>query len=100
MFLIPSNMLLHSCQLYVLYYLKTNGFVLYVLLQYKQETSSLKATPGELLLTSNNIRSLQDLHYFFAALSRRSSDTQAPLNITQLETVIEQDFLEKMPAAR
>ncbi|XP_076237177.1 protein DOP1 homolog isoform X6 [Calliopsis andreniformis] len=68
--------------------------------KYKQETSSIKVTPGELLLTSNNIRSLQDLHYFFTALSRRSSDTQAPLNITQLETVIEQDFLEKLPAAR
>ncbi|KZC07062.1 Protein dopey-1 like protein [Dufourea novaeangliae] len=68
--------------------------------KYKQDTSSVKVTPGELLLTSNNIRSLQDLHYFFTTLSRRSSDTQAPLNITQLETVIEQDFLEKMPAAR
>ncbi|KOC60909.1 Protein dopey-1 like protein [Habropoda laboriosa] len=68
--------------------------------KYKQGTSSMKAIPGELLLTSNNIRSLQDLHYFFTTLSRRSSDTQAPLNITQLETVIEQDFLEKMPAAR
>ncbi|XP_076753567.1 protein DOP1 homolog isoform X2 [Xylocopa sonorina] len=68
--------------------------------KYKQEASSAMAKPGELLLTSNNIRSLQDLHYFFTTLSRRSSDTQAPLNITQLETVIEQDFLEKMPAAR
>ncbi|KAK9297047.1 hypothetical protein QLX08_009141 [Tetragonisca angustula] len=68
--------------------------------KYKQEVSTAKAVPGELLLTSNNIRSLQDLHYFFTTLSRRSSDTQAPLNITQLETVIEQDFLEKMPAAR
>ncbi|CAL7952170.1 unnamed protein product [Xylocopa violacea] len=68
--------------------------------KYKQEASSAKAKSGELLLTSNNIRSLQDLHYFFTTLSRRSSDTQAPLNITQLETVIEQDFLEKMPAAR
>lgn len=73
---------------------------MYILLQYKQDQSSAKATPGELLLTSNNIHSLQDLHHFFTALSRRSSDTQAPLNITQLETVIEQDFLEKMPAAR
>ncbi|XP_053971376.1 protein dopey-1 homolog isoform X2 [Hylaeus volcanicus] len=68
--------------------------------KYKQDQNSTKATPGELLLTSNNIRSLQDLHYFFTTLSRRSSDSQAPLNITQLETVIEQDFLEKMPAAR
>ncbi|KOX80596.1 Protein dopey-1 like protein [Melipona quadrifasciata] len=68
--------------------------------KYKQEVSTAKVVPGELLLTSNNIRSLQDLHYFFTTLSRRSSDTQAPLNITQLETVIEQDFLEKMPAAR
>nr|XP_034191282.1 protein dopey-1 homolog isoform X4 [Osmia lignaria] len=68
--------------------------------KYKQEPNPVKATAGELLLTSNNIRSLQDLHYFFTTLSRRSSDTQAPLNITQLETVIEQDFLEKMPAAR
>lgn len=68
--------------------------------QYKQETSSKKTIPGELLLTSNNIRSLQDLHYFFTTLSHRSNDTQTPLNITQVETVIEQDFLEKMPAAR
>ncbi|XP_076619120.1 protein DOP1 homolog isoform X1 [Colletes latitarsis] len=68
--------------------------------KYKQDQSFVKAAPGELLLTSNNIRSLQDLHYFFTTLSRRSSDTQAPLNITQLDTVIEQDFLEKMPAAR
>ncbi|XP_076277872.1 protein DOP1 homolog isoform X2 [Lasioglossum baleicum] len=68
--------------------------------KYKQETGAAKATPGELLLTSNNIRSLQDLHYFFTTLSCRSGDTQTPLNITQLETVIEQDFLEKMPASR
>lgn len=68
--------------------------------KYKQETNSTKTISGELLLTSNNIRSLQDLHYFFTTLSRRSSDTQASLNITQVETVIEQDFLEKMPAAR
>lgn len=70
------------------------------LFQYKQEANTVKAVPGELLLTSNNIRSLQDLHYFFTTLSRRSSDTQTPLNVTQLEAVIEQDFLEKMPAAR
>ncbi|XP_033338749.1 protein DOP1 homolog isoform X2 [Megalopta genalis] len=68
--------------------------------KYKQDSGSAKAIPGELLLTSNSIRSLQDLHYFFTTLSCRSSDTQTPLNITQLETVIEQDFLEKMPASR
>ncbi|XP_033225159.1 protein dopey-1 homolog isoform X2 [Belonocnema kinseyi] len=53
--------------------------------------------PGELLLTSNSLKILQDLHYFFTALSNRSGDSQGPLNIAQLETVIEQDFLEKMP---
>ncbi|XP_034945114.1 protein dopey-1 homolog isoform X2 [Chelonus insularis] len=54
-------------------------------------------TPGELLVTSNKIHSLQDLHHFFTGLSCRSRDSDAPLNITQLEAVIEQDFLESMP---
>lgn len=64
--------------------------------QEKNSQSSL-ARVGELLLTSNSIRTLQDLHNFFTALSNRSGDTQGPLNVAQLETVIEQDFLEKMP---
>ncbi|XP_015109292.1 protein dopey-1 [Diachasma alloeum] len=61
------------------------------------ESPPVKVTPGELILTSNRIRSLQDLHNFFSTLSCRSNDSDAPLNITQLETVIEQDFLEQMP---
>ncbi|XP_014214024.1 protein dopey-1 homolog isoform X2 [Copidosoma floridanum] len=53
---------------------------------------------GELLLTSSNIRSLQDLHRFFVALSHRSEESSTNLNVGQLESVIEQDFLEKMPS--
>lgn len=67
-------------------------------LQYKPEGPPPKRNPGELLLTSNNVRSLQDLHHFFSSLSRATCDTHVPVNNTQLETVIEQDFLEKMPA--
>ncbi|XP_011306689.1 protein dopey-1 homolog isoform X2 [Fopius arisanus] len=62
-----------------------------------KESPPVQVTPGELILTSNRIRSLQDLHNFFSTLSCRSNDSDAPLNITQLETVIEQDFLEMMP---
>ncbi|XP_018337342.1 PREDICTED: protein dopey-1 homolog isoform X1 [Trachymyrmex septentrionalis] len=66
--------------------------------KFKPEGPPPKRKPGELLLTSNNVRSLQDLHHFFSSLSRASCDTYVPINNTQLETVIEQDFLEKMPA--
>ncbi|XP_011692229.1 PREDICTED: protein dopey-1 homolog isoform X2 [Wasmannia auropunctata] len=67
--------------------------------KFKPEGPPPKRNPGELLLTSNNVRSLQDLHNFFSSLSRRATcDTYVPINNTQLETVIEQDFLEKMPA--
>ncbi|XP_043286527.1 protein dopey-1 homolog isoform X2 [Venturia canescens] len=62
------------------------------------ENPTVSVRPGELLLTSNKIRSIQDLHHFFTTLSRKTkNDSQAPLNLTQLETVIEQDFLETMP---
>lgn len=68
------------------------------MLQFKKEISTLSPPPGELLLKSNNIRSLQDLHYFFNAVGKRTAfDSTQPLNLTQLESVIEQDFLEKMP---
>ncbi|KYN13865.1 Protein dopey-1 like protein [Trachymyrmex cornetzi] len=66
--------------------------------KFKPEGPPPKRNPGELLLTSNNVRSLQDLHNFFSSLSRATCDTYVPINNTQLETVIEQDFLEKMPA--
>ncbi|XP_077281487.1 protein DOP1 homolog isoform X1 [Temnothorax americanus] len=66
--------------------------------KFKPEGPPPKRNPGELLLTSNNVRSLQDLHHFFSSLSRATCDTYVPINNTQLETVIEQDFLEKMPA--
>ncbi|XP_032664309.1 protein dopey-1 homolog isoform X1 [Odontomachus brunneus] len=66
--------------------------------KYKPEGPLPKRNPGELLLTSNNVRSLQDLHHFFSSLSRATCDTHVLVNNTQLETVIEQDFLEKMPA--
>ncbi|KAH0955706.1 hypothetical protein HN011_002395 [Eciton burchellii] len=59
---------------------------------------SVKRNPGELLLTSSSVRFLQDLHYFFSDLSRATYNTHIPINNMQLETVIEQDFLEKMPA--
>ncbi|EFN67195.1 Protein dopey-1-like protein, partial [Camponotus floridanus] len=65
--------------------------------KFKPEGPPPKRNPGELLLTSNNVRSLQDLHHFFSSLSRATCDTYVPINNTQLETVIEQDFLEKMP---
>ncbi|XP_012258853.2 protein dopey-1 homolog isoform X2 [Athalia rosae] len=66
--------------------------------KFEGEVAPLTSPPGELLLTSNNIRSLQDLHSCFKALSRRTTDSHATLNISQLEAVIEQDFLEKMPS--
>ncbi|XP_050446319.1 protein dopey-1 homolog isoform X1 [Cataglyphis hispanica] len=65
--------------------------------KFKPEGPPPKRNSGELLLTSNNVRSLQDLHHFFSSLSRATCDTYVPINNTQLETVIEQDFLEKMP---
>ncbi|XP_020283145.1 protein dopey-1 homolog isoform X2 [Pseudomyrmex gracilis] len=66
--------------------------------KFKSEGPPPKRNPGELLLTSNNVRSLQDLHHFFSSLSRALCDTHVLINNTQLETVIEQDFLEKMPS--
>ncbi|KYM98153.1 Protein dopey-1 like protein [Cyphomyrmex costatus] len=66
--------------------------------KFKPEGPPPKRNPGELLLTSNNVRSLQDLHHFFSSLSRATCDTYVPINNMQLETVIEQDFLEKIPA--
>lgn len=72
-------------------------FLSFFFFQFKPEGPPPKRNPGELLLTSNNVRSLQDLHHFFSSLSRATCDTYVPINNTQLETVIEQDFLEKMP---
>ncbi|XP_066603567.1 protein dopey-1 homolog isoform X2 [Prorops nasuta] len=67
--------------------------------KYKLETTPpSEPLTGQLLLTSSNIRSLQDLHYFFSALSHKPSDVETSVNVTQLETVIEQDFLDKMPS--
>ncbi|XP_011499422.1 PREDICTED: protein dopey-1 homolog [Ceratosolen solmsi marchali] len=66
--------------------------------KFKEGESLSKLPAGELLLTSSNIRSLQDLHHFFTALSRRPEESQAHLNVAHLESVIEQDFLEKMPS--
>ncbi|KAK0181813.1 hypothetical protein PV327_000009 [Microctonus hyperodae] len=60
--------------------------------------SFINVKPGELLLTSNRINSLQELHHFFSGLGCRFTDSDAPLNITQLETVTEQDFLDPMPS--
>ncbi|XP_058800674.1 protein dopey-1 isoform X2 [Phymastichus coffea] len=70
--------------------------------KFKNGESPSSQPPGELLLTSSNIRSLQDLHHFFVALSRRregtSTQSESHLNVAQLEAVIEQDFLEKIPS--
>lgn len=70
--------------------------------QFKSSESPSTQPPGELLLTSSNIRSLQDLHQFFVSLSHRREETtnqsESHLNVGQLEAVIEQDFLEKMPS--
>ena len=52
-----------------------------------------------LLTLSDRIRLLQDSHNFFTALSRRCENSQVSLNVAQLESVIEQDFLDKMPEA-
>uniref|UniRef100_A0ABD2XAC5 Dopey N-terminal domain-containing protein n=3 Tax=Trichogramma kaykai TaxID=54128 RepID=A0ABD2XAC5_9HYME len=66
--------------------------------KFKETESPSQLAPGELLLTSSNIRSLQDLQHFFTALSRRPEESQAHLNVAHLEAVIEQDFLEKLPS--
>lgn len=66
--------------------------------KYKQEPPVSETIPGELILASNSIRSLQDLHHFFTTISRKSNNACTPVNNMQLESVIEQDFLEKMPA--
>lgn len=94
----------YSFVLFIYHMSNKNFFLLYSILiytnfflQFKSEGPPPKRNPGELLLTSNNVRSLQDLHHFFSSLSRATCDTYAPINSTQLETVIEQDFLEKMP---
>ncbi|KAH0566539.1 hypothetical protein KQX54_000954 [Cotesia glomerata] len=55
--------------------------------------------PGKLILTTNKINSLEDLHYFFTVLSEKSNTDNrldTPVNIMDLESVIEQDFLETM----
>jgi hypothetical protein len=60
-------------------------------------------SPGKLLLVTPSIKSLQELHPFFTALSVYSSSiTMADcgqskaVSVSELEAIIEGDFLEKL----
>jgi len=64
----------------------------------------LPRSPGKLLLDTPSIKTLQDLHSFFTALSVYSpsvtvadSGQSKSVSLSELEAVIERDFLEKLP---
>lgn len=65
-------------------------------IKFQTSVEPLTRQPGQLLLTTSTIDTLQDLHPFFTTLSQHR--TQPPVtSISQLESAIELDFLEKLP---
>jgi hypothetical protein len=68
-----------------------------------QTLPTIPHSPGKLLLATPSIKSLQELHPFFTALSVYSpSITMADcgqsktVSLSELEAVIERDFLENL----
>jgi hypothetical protein len=73
--------------------------------KFQTSLPTLPPSPGKLLLVTPSIRTLQELHPFFTALSIYSpSITMADcgqskaVSLSELEAVIERDFLEKVPS--
>lgn len=72
--------------------------------KFQTSLPTLPQSPGKLLLVTPSIKTLQELHPFFTALSVYSpSITMADcgqskaVSLSELEAVIERDFLEKLP---
>ncbi|GLG96492.1 Uncharacterized protein GBIM_03458 [Gryllus bimaculatus] len=60
----------------------------------------LPRLPGQLLLRSSSIRTMQELHPFFTSLSTFSTSPTLPewsSSLGQLEAALETDFLERLP---
>jgi hypothetical protein len=73
--------------------------------KFQTSVPTVPRSPGKLLLVMTSIKSLQELHPFFTALSVYSpSVTMADcgqskaVSVSELEAVIERDFLEKLRA--
>lgn len=61
----------------------------------------LPRIPGQLLLRTSSIRTVQELHPFFTSLSTYSSSAVLPewtSSLGQLEAALETDFLERLPS--
>lgn len=65
---------------------------------------ALSRSPGKLLLDTPSIKTLQELHSFFTALTLYSPSVtladcgqSKSVSLSELEAVIERDFLEKLP---
>ncbi|XP_067010621.2 protein dopey-1 homolog [Anabrus simplex] len=70
-------------------------------IKFQGSVESLPRVAGQVLITANSIRTLQDLHPFFTTLSLHHTPLgERSATTAQLEAVIESDFLEKMPAIR
>ncbi|XP_023718221.1 protein dopey-1 homolog isoform X2 [Cryptotermes secundus] len=76
------------------------------LMDQKFQTSlpTLSQSPGRLLLVTSSIKTLQELHPFFTALSvytpsitMSDCGQSKAASLSELEAVIERDFLEKLP---
>jgi hypothetical protein len=73
--------------------------------KFQRSVPASPRSPGKLLLVTPNIKTLQDLHPFFTALSVYSpsitvadSGQSKSVSLSELEAVIERDFLEKLLA--
>jgi hypothetical protein len=71
--------------------------------KFQTSLPTVQHSPGKLLLVTASIKSLQELHPFFTALSVYSSSiTMADcgqikaVSVSELEAIIERDFLEKL----
>jgi len=73
-------------------------------LKFQRSVPALPRSPGKLLLDTPSIKTLQELHSFFTALSVYSPSVTVAdpgqsksVSLNELEAVIERDFLEKLP---
>lgn len=73
--------------------------------KFQTSLPTLPQSPGKLLLVMSSIKTLQELHPFFTALSiytpsitMSDCGQSKAVSLSELEAVIERDFLEKLPA--
>ncbi|KDR16353.1 protein dopey-1 homolog isoform X2 [Zootermopsis nevadensis] len=72
--------------------------------KFQRSVPASPRSPGKLLLVTPSIKTLQELHLFFTALSVYSPSVTIAdcgqgksVSLSELEAVIERDFLEKLP---